>query len=47
MLKLSLKDDLLKYLTGEITLELDSVAPPRPVWKAILKVKTPAVCSKL
>jgi len=38
MLNLSLKDDLLKYLTGEITLELDSVAPPEPVWKAILKV---------
>jgi len=38
MLNLSLKDDLLKYLTGEITLELDSVAPPEPVWKAIFKV---------
>ena len=39
ILNLSLKDDLLKYLTGEITLELDSVAPPaKPVWKAILNV---------
>jgi type IV pilus assembly protein PilA len=38
MLNLSLKDDLLKYLTGEITLELDSVTPPEPVWKVILKV---------
>jgi hypothetical protein len=38
MLNLSLKDDLLKYLTGEVTLELDSVTPPKPVWKAILKV---------
>jgi type IV pilus assembly protein PilA len=38
MLNLSLRDDLLKYLTGEITVELDSVAPPKPVWKAILKV---------
>src|SRR5208282_430031 len=38
MLNLSLKDDLLKYLTGEITLELDSIAPPQPVWKVILKV---------
>jgi type IV pilus assembly protein PilA len=39
MLNLSLKDDLLKYLTGEVTLELDSVAAPtKPVWKAILNV---------
>jgi type IV pilus assembly protein PilA len=39
ILNLSLKDDLLKYLTGEITLELDSVNPPaKPVWKAILNV---------
>jgi type IV pilus assembly protein PilA len=39
ILNLSLKDDLLKYLTGEIALELDSVAPPaKPVWKAILNV---------
>jgi hypothetical protein len=39
VLKLSLRDDLLSYLGGEITLELDSVTPPQPVWKAILKVK--------
>jgi hypothetical protein len=38
-LKLSLKEDLLSYLGGEITLELDSVTPPKPEWKAILKVK--------
>lgn len=39
ILNLSLKDDLLRYLTGEVTLELDSVAPPaKPVWKAILNV---------
>lgn len=38
MLNLSLKNDLLSYLTGELTLELDSVTPPQPVWKAILKV---------
>jgi type IV pilus assembly protein PilA len=38
-LKLSLKDDLLSYLGGEITVEMDSVAPPAPVWKAILQVK--------
>jgi hypothetical protein len=37
-LKLSLKGDLLRYLAGEITLELDNIAPPRPEWKAILKV---------
>ncbi len=37
-LKLSLREDLLNCLAGEITLELDDVAPPRPEWKAILKV---------
>ncbi len=37
-LKLSLKDDLLNYLGGEITVEMDSAAPPAPVWKAILQV---------
>ena len=38
VLKLSLRDDLLNCLGGEITLELDTVAPPQPEWKAILKV---------
>lgn len=38
MLKLSVRDDLLRYLSGEITVEMDSVAPPSPVWKAILRV---------
>ena len=39
ILNLSLKDDLLNYLSGEVTLELDSVAPTtKPVWKAILSV---------
>jgi type II secretory pathway pseudopilin PulG len=37
-LKLSVKEDLLGQLTGEITLELDNVTPPQPAWKAILKV---------
>jgi type II secretory pathway pseudopilin PulG len=37
-LKLSLREDLLSCLAGEITLELDSVARPKPEWKAILKV---------
>jgi type IV pilus assembly protein PilA len=39
MLKLSLKDDLLSTLGGEVTLELDSVAPQKPVWKVILSVR--------
>jgi hypothetical protein len=39
VLKLNLRDDLLNCLGGEITLELDSVAPPQPEWKAILKVR--------
>ncbi len=37
-LQLSLRNDVLAQLGGEITLELDSVAPPAPVWKAILRV---------
>jgi hypothetical protein len=37
-LKLSLKDDLLRYLAGEITLELDNITPPKPAWRAMLKV---------
>jgi len=40
-LKLSLKEDLLRYLAGEITFELDNVTPPKPEWKAILKVTDP------
>jgi len=39
MLKLSVKDDLLGTLGGELTVELDSVAPPMPVWKAMLSVR--------
>lgn len=39
VLKLSLKEDLLSYLGGEITLEVDSVTPPKPEWKAILQAK--------
>jgi hypothetical protein len=37
VMKLSLRDDLLGCLGGEITLELDSVTPPKPEWRAILK----------
>src|SRR6202166_2067000 len=40
-LKLSVKEDLLSHLEGEITLELDNVTPPQPAWKAILKVTDP------
>jgi hypothetical protein len=38
VLKLSLREDLLSCLGGEITLELDDITPPKPEWKAILKV---------
>jgi type II secretory pathway pseudopilin PulG len=41
-LGISFKDDLFNQLAGEITVEFDSVAPPAPVWKAIVKVKDPA-----
>ena len=37
VMKLSLRDDLLGCLAGEITLELDSVTPPKPEWRAIFK----------
>jgi hypothetical protein len=37
LLNLSLKDDVLGHLEGEITAELDDIAPPAPVWKAILR----------
>ncbi len=38
VLKLSLRDDVLNCLVGEITLELDTITPPKPAWAAILKV---------
>ena len=38
-LHLSVKDDLLGLLRGDITVELDSAAPPKPEWRAILGVK--------
>jgi len=40
-LKLSFEHDLLRPLTGEVTLEIDKVTPPAPVWKAILRVHDP------
>jgi len=38
-LNLNLKDDLLGLLGGEITVELDSITPPKPVWKTMLSVR--------
>ena len=35
---LNLKNDLLSLLSGEITIELDSLTPKQPAWKAILRV---------
>ncbi len=37
MLNLSLKDDVLSHLGGEITAELDDIAPPSSVWRAIFR----------
>ena len=37
-LRLSLKDDLFGVLGGEIAFEVDSLTPPNPVWKVILRV---------
>jgi type II secretory pathway pseudopilin PulG len=42
LLKISLKDDLLSHLTGEVTAELDSLTGTQPGWKAILRVNDPA-----
>jgi type II secretory pathway pseudopilin PulG len=44
-LKLSLRDDVLAQLGGEITLEMDGLVPPNPVWKVILKANDPAKLS--
>ena len=40
-LKVNLKEDILRRLGGEITLELDSLTQPNPLWKAILQVNDP------
>jgi type II secretory pathway pseudopilin PulG len=37
--KLSLKDDLFSLLSGEVTVEIDKLAPPQTVWKVALAVK--------
>ena len=41
VMKVSLKDDLLNYLSGEITLELDGVEPAGPKWRVVLGVSDP------
>jgi hypothetical protein len=41
VLNLNLKKDLLSHLGGEVTVELDKVTSPLPVWKAFLKVSDP------
>lgn len=35
MFHVSLRDDVLKRLSGEITLELDDIAPPTATWKVV------------
>jgi type IV pilus assembly protein PilA len=42
MFKISLKDDLLSRLGGEITIEMISAAPPQPSWRVFLQVTDPA-----
>jgi type IV pilus assembly protein PilA len=37
----NLKDDLFKYLGGEITLNVDNPSGPDPEWKAVLQVSDP------
>ncbi len=39
--KLSLKEDLLRYLGGEIAFEVDSLRQPDPEWRVILQVNDP------
>lgn len=41
LLNLSLKEDVLARLAGEISVELDDFTPPKPVWKAMLQVNDP------
>jgi type II secretory pathway pseudopilin PulG len=40
-LRLSFKEDLFRRLSGEVTCEVDSVAPPNAAWKVILGVNNP------
>jgi type IV pilus assembly protein PilA len=46
MLQLSLKDDLLRYLDGEVTVELDDLNPPAATWKTIFKVNDATALQK-
>jgi len=39
ILKVSLKDDVLANLSGELTLELADISSAQPVWRAIFQVK--------
>jgi len=41
-LQLSLRNDILARLTGEITVEVDTLPPQAPVWKVFLKAKDPS-----
>jgi hypothetical protein len=41
MLNINLKNDLLNYLDGEITFELDGLKETEPLWRAILRVNHP------
>jgi type II secretory pathway pseudopilin PulG len=45
-LNLSLKQDLLAQLGGEITVAVDSLTPPQPAWRAIFQVKDAAHLQK-
>ena len=41
-LGISLEDDLFRQLAGEVTVEVDSTAPPQPAWKLIVRVSDAA-----
>jgi hypothetical protein len=41
MMSVNLRNDLLKNLAGEITLEFDGFVEKQPLWKAILQVNSP------
>lgn len=44
-LQLSLRNDILARLTGEITAEVDTLPPQDPVWKVFLKATDPSALS--
>ena len=41
-LQLSLRNDIFAHLSGEITLEMDTMPPQDPVWKVFLNAKDPS-----